>query len=244
MIPYPVLQNDHAESTGKTMKDFNRVYLEDGAYHHKADGFRAWFLADNYLAIKRQCVGRKRILDLGCGEGCLAGFVTDAEIDGVDYSDRALALNRELFPGRYQRLFRAELASLGDLGLTAGSYDCIVCSLTLMYLDGRNLRHCLDETLRLLAKGGIFVVTYPTVGPHRQGSSDAVEIPPAALKTVLEDVGYRICTMEPSCPFLPASVVEQSQNEKTCKSARAKYVAAAAQMKLETSYHFLIVGQK
>jgi SAM-dependent methyltransferase len=226
------------------MKDFNQAYVEDGAYHHQADGFRAWFLADNYLAIKRQCVGRKRILDLGCGEGCLAGYISDAEIDGVDYSDRALALNRELFPGRYRRLFRADLASLGDLDLTAGSYDCIVCSLTLMYLDGPNLRRCLDETLRLLAKGGIFVVTYPTVGPHRQGSADAAEVPPAALKTALEDVGYRICAMEPSCPFLPASLVEQSKNEETRESALGEYIAAAEQMKLENSYHFLIVGEK
>jgi SAM-dependent methyltransferase len=226
------------------MKDFDRVYREDGAYHCQADGFQAWFLADNYFAIKRQCVDRKRILDLGCGEGCLARYVTDAEIDGVDYSDRAIVLNRNLFPGRYRRLFRADLASLGDLALIAGSYDCIVCSLTLMYLDGPNLRRCLDETLRLLTKGGVFVATYPTVGPHRQGSPEAAEIPPAALEIALEDVGYRICTMEPSCPFLPASVVEQSKNEVTRESAHAKYIAAAAQMKLENSYHFLIVGQK
>ena len=204
------------------MKDFNRAYLEDGAYHHQADGFRAWFLADNYLAIKRQCVGRKRILDLGCGEGCLARYVTDAEFDGVDYSDRALALNRELFPGRYRHLFRADLACLGDLGLTACGYDCIVCSLTLMYLDGPNLRRCLDETLRLLAKGGIFVVTYPTVGPHRQGSIDAAEIPPAALKTALEDVGYRICAMEPSCPFLPPFVVRSSALPTVARSPKAR----------------------
>ncbi len=226
------------------MKDFKRVYLQEGAYHHAADGFRAWFLRDNYTAIKRHCAGRKRMLDLGCGEGCLADHVTDAEMDGVDYSDRALALNRELFPGRYRRLFRGDLGSLGDLGLAADSYDCIVCSLTLMYLDGPNLGRCLDQTIRLLTQGGIFVVTYPTVGPHRQGSPDAAELPPAALKKALEDAGYQICAMEPTCPFLPAAVVEQSKSEETRESARAQYVACAAQMKLENSYHFLLVGRK
>jgi hypothetical protein len=50
--------------------------------------------------------------------------------------------------------------------------------------------------------------------------------------------------MEPSCPFLPASLVEQSKNEETRESALGEYIAAAEQMKLENSYHFLIVGEK
>jgi SAM-dependent methyltransferase len=226
------------------MKDFKTIYLQEGPYHQKADGFRAWFLQDNYSAIASYCVGRKRILDLGCGEGCLAAYVTDAELDGVDYSDRAIALNRELFPGRYRRLLRSNLAELDDLGLDARYYDCIVCSLTLMYLEGADLDRCLAETWRLLSEGGAFVITYPTVGPHRKGNPDAVELPPAALKAVLERSGYRVSIIEPYCPFLAASVIEQSKDEATRAAARVQYLAAAVTMTLENSYHFLIVGQK
>ena len=226
------------------MREFEAFYLQYGPYHHKADGFRAWFLNDNYAAISRHCVGRRRILDLGCGEGCLAAYLTDVELDGVDYSDQALALNRELFPGSYQNLFKSDLAALVDLGLNEGYYDCIVCSLTLMYLEGDNLGRCLIETRRALSKGGIFVITYPTVGPHRQGNPDAVELPPAALKAMLECAGYRVSTIEPVCPFLEGSVIEQSKDEATRPSARTQYLAAAATMTVENSYHFLIVGEK
>ena len=164
------------------MKDFNTIYIQEGAYHHNVTGFRAWFLQDNYASIGRYCVGRKRILDLGCGEGCLAPYVADAELDGVDNPDRALALNRDLFPGRYRRLLRSDLARLDDLRLDGGYYDCIICSLTLMYLVGADLDRCLAEVWRLQSKGGIFLVTYPTLGPHRQGSPDAVEISPRRSK--------------------------------------------------------------
>lgn len=226
------------------MKDFNLVYLQDGAYHHRADGFRAWFLHDNYAAIGRHCMGRKRILDLGCGEGCLAAYVPDADIDGIDYSNRALALNRQLFPGRYQHLFQADLASIDNLNLAAGSYDCVASSLTLMYLEGAGLDRCLVETMRVLSDDGIFIVTYPTTGPHRQGSPDAVELAPQTLQAALERAGYRIFITEPICPFLPAPVVEQSKNNKTQSAARAQYLAAAATMTVENSYHFLMVGKK
>jgi SAM-dependent methyltransferase len=226
------------------MRDFETFYLQHGPYHHKADGFRAWFLNDNYAAISRHCVGRRRFLDLGCGEGCLAAYVTDIELDGVDYSDRAIALNRELFPGRYRRLFKSDLAALADLRLNEGYYDCIVCSLALMYLEADSLDRCLTETHRLLPKGGALLITYPTVGPHRKSNPDAVELPPAALKAVLERAGYRVSTIEPYCPFLAASVIEQSKEEATRAAARMQYLAAAAIMTVENSYHFLIVGEK
>jgi SAM-dependent methyltransferase len=226
------------------MKDFKTIYLQDGAYHYKADGFRAWFLQDNYATIASYCVGRKHILDLGCGEGCLAAYVTDAELDGVDYSEQAITLNRELFPGRYRRLLQSNLAALDELGLDASYYDCIACSLTLMYLEGADLDRCLAETWRLLSEGGAFVITYPTVGRHRQGSSHAAELPLPALKAVLERLGYRVIAIEPLCPFLPPSVVQQSTNETTRQAARTLYLTAAAKMTVENSYHFVIVCEK
>jgi SAM-dependent methyltransferase len=226
------------------MKDFESIYRKDGAYHHTVEGFRGWFLQNNYAAIAHHCVGRKRILDLGCGEGCLASYITNSELDGVDFSDRAIELNRELFPSRYRRLFQSDLAVLDNLRLDTEYYDCIVCSLTLMYLEGADLDRCLTETWRLLSKGGIFVITYPTVGPHRQGAVDAVELSPAALKAMLERARYRITAMEPLCPFLSSSVVEQSKNKDTREAARAQYLAAAAKMTIENSYHFIIVSEK
>jgi SAM-dependent methyltransferase len=226
------------------MKDFKAIYLHEGAYHHNADGFRAWFLFDNYAAIASYCVGRKRILDLGCGEGCLAAYITDAELDGVDYSEQAIALSRDLFPGRYRRLLQCNLAALDDLRLDARYYDCIVCSLTLMYLEGADLDRCLAETWRLLSEGGVCVITYPTVGPHRQGSSDAVELSPAELKAVLERAGYRVTAMKPFCPFLSSYLVEQSKVEATREAAHTQYLAAAAKMSIENSYHFVIVCEK
>src|SRR5215468_8947683 len=91
-----------------SLKDFKTIYREQGAYHRQAEGFKAWFLEDNYRAITSRWPAHGEILDLACGEGCLADGIGEQRLVGVDYSPDALRLNRELC-GRYAELH------LGDM---------------------------------------------------------------------------------------------------------------------------------
>jgi SAM-dependent methyltransferase len=226
------------------MKDFNQAYGAEGAYHYTATGFRAWFLDDNYRSIAARIGTSKRILDLGCGEGCLSHYIPNAKLVGVDYSQAALSLNAEIFPGRYESLLKGDLRDIGRLGLEDESFDAVGCSLTLMYLTDDDLADCLRAAHRLLAPGGRFVVTYPTVGALRRPNPEAAELEPSELARRLEAAGFAVDEMTPICPMVDKAVVDAAGDPARAADAKSAYEKAKENMTLDRSYHFVVVATK
>src|SRR5262245_18969083 len=222
-----------------TMKDFCALYQKEGAYHHRALGFKRWWLEDNYRAIAAECRAQDRVLDLACGEGCLSGYLQPALLVGVDYSADALELARQLYGGAYHQLLLGDMRHLEKLPLDRPGFDVVTCSLSLMYLLAEDLRHCLQQVHRFLVPGGLFVCTYPTVGPHRTGSAEACELPPHELQAELELAGFAVEKLQPFCPLVDATMVKDSEAPQTAAAARRAYEQAKQHMTLETSYHFL-----
>ncbi|MCA9668199.1 MAG: class I SAM-dependent methyltransferase [Myxococcales bacterium] len=230
-------------------KDFETIYATRGAYHRDARGFSAWFLEANYRAIVKHCRGAKRILDIGCGEGCLVDYLESPPSDGlvgVDCSPEAIALAAKLSPGRYDQLLVGDLRTLSELALPAGSFDTVVCSLALMYVMPDDLAGVLGGIAELLADDGLLVATYPTVGPHRKSAADAAELPPRELVRAVTAAGYEIAELSPFCPFVTSAVVEGSNSDDPACVAAAKqaFETAREEMTVESSYHFLCVARK
>ena len=86
------------------IKDFDKAYKKKGAYHVFAKGFDAWFLEENYSSIAQFCHSDHVVLDLGCGEGRLSDFLNCARLDGIDYLQSAIDLNKEIFGPKYHTL--------------------------------------------------------------------------------------------------------------------------------------------
>lgn len=231
-------------SSYEKMKDFKAIYRTEGAYHAQASGFRAWFLRDNYAAIAEECGKDDAVLDLACGEGCLGPYLDVKWLVGMDYSEEALRLNRELYPDVYDELVLGDLRVLGELNLPRSSFDVVTCSLSLMYLVGQDLDQCLREVWRFLLPGGCFVCTYPTVGPYRKGSPEAAELPAEELVERLRQAGFVLEKMGPICPLVSRRVVEQSESRESEAAAYREYLSARECMTLETSYHFLCRARK
>jgi SAM-dependent methyltransferase len=227
-----------------SLKDFDKIYRDGGAYHVNAKGFDAWFLDENYSKIASFCTGADTILDLGCGEGRFSDYVSAACIDGIDYLQSALELNRKVYGPRYRRLVHAHLKDLGSLHLSRGSYDRIVCSLTLMYLSRAELLQCLRAAGDLLKDDGIFVATYPNQTALRVPSKESLELPAHELVLAFEEANFSTGELIPVCPFLPEEIVKQSYISNTSETAKAKYLVARSQMDMSNSYHFLITAQK
>jgi SAM-dependent methyltransferase len=225
-----------------TMKDFRRIYEQEGAYHQRATGFRGWFLEDNYRALAAECGPADRVLDLACGEGCLAPHVPGRTLVGVDYSEVALQLNRELHPGVYAELIVGDLRRLDALPLGRGSFDTAVCSLSLMYLVGEDLRGCLRAVRALLRPGGAFAFTYPAVHALRPANDTAAELTPATLRALLAQAGFVEERAVPFCPLVPREVVARSEDPAQVVAARAVYEAARRGMTLDNCYHWLYRG--
>lgn len=227
-----------------TVKDFDKAYKERGAYHVHARGFDAWFLEDNYSKIAAFCDEGHTVLDIGCGEGRLSDFLKSHKLDGVDFLQSALDLNRNIYGQKYRRLIKAHLRDLGSLGLPDGYYDRIVCSLTLMYLTPDELIQCLTSAWRLLKDNGLFVATYPNSTPLRAPNSDSFELSVGELQLAFQEAGFQPQTPIPVCPYLPKEIVKASYDEGSTAAARENYLVARAQMDMTNSYHFLITARK
>ena len=223
-----------ARSYGE-MKDFRAIYRRQGAYHAGAEGFDGWFLRDNYAALAAACQPHHRVLDLACGEGCLGARLEVAHLAGVDYSEQALRLCAELHPGRYHELAPGDLRHLDRLDLPRRSFHRVLCSLSLMYLLPDDLDPALTQIRRFLVEGGLFAFTYPTVSAARPPNPTAAELAPDELTARLATAGFSDVQVEPLCPLVPGTVVEQSHRPAEREAARREYQARRQAMTLDNS---------
>jgi malonyl-CoA O-methyltransferase len=101
----------------------------------------------------------RRVLDLGTGTGTAARAIAarwpDAEVTGVDVSERMLAEARRLLPPELAGRVRFQHADASSLPFADGSFDLVTLS---------NMIPFFDEIARVLAPGG-FVAFSWSVGP-------------------------------------------------------------------------------
>jgi SAM-dependent methyltransferase len=103
-------------------------------------------------------VGGKKVLDMGCGEGCFSRFFarTGANVVGVDLSDALIgaAVEEEQRRPLGVKYFVADAANLNML--ESESFDVAFCYMAL--LDIRDYEGAISEASRVLKTGGRFVV--------------------------------------------------------------------------------------
>lgn len=145
-------------------------YAKKGAYHWREVGgklgeINAYTLGRYDLAL--DCLraagvrAGQSLLDIGCGDGALAGLAhrrAGLAVTGVDPTPAAIALARECFAAR-QWAGRFEVADAYDTGLPAESFDAAVSADVIEHV--RHPERLLAEARRLLKPGGVLVVTTP-----------------------------------------------------------------------------------
>ena len=111
-----------------------------------------------YLFAARWAAG-KRVLDVACGEGYGSATLARvaAHVTGVDVSDNAIAHAREAYTDRANLAFTH--ASCTRLPMPDASFDVVVSFETLEHIEGQEA--FLDEVARVLAPGGVFVLSCP-----------------------------------------------------------------------------------
>jgi SAM-dependent methyltransferase len=99
----------------------------------------------------------KRVLDLGCGYGWHCRYAREegaTAVLGVDISEKMLERAREMTSDpaiTYQR------AALEDLDLADGSFDVVISSLTLHYIEG--IDAIFGKLHKWLTQGGVVVLS-------------------------------------------------------------------------------------
>lgn len=107
-----------------------------------------------------------RLVDLGCGWGtfCFAWADRAAEVVGVDFSERSIALCRERLAREPHERLRFVCADAGATGLEGGAYDLVVAADLFEHLYPDDSARVAREAFRLLSPGGHFAVWTPNPG--------------------------------------------------------------------------------
>lgn len=121
-----------------------------------------WYEHLHRYAFASALAAGKRVLDAACGEGYGSALLADtaAEVLGVDIAAEVIDHARARYAGRAG--LRFEQASVAALdALPAASFDLICSFETLEHVDAATQRAMLDGFVRLLAPGGLLLISTP-----------------------------------------------------------------------------------
>lgn len=112
-------------------------------------------------AYARAWVTGKRVLDVACGEGYGAAFLaeTAASVVGVDVDGDTVRHARAAHPRANLEFLEGSAAAIPIDG--AASFDVITSFETIEHIDEASQLAFLSEVRRLLAPGGVFVISSP-----------------------------------------------------------------------------------
>jgi SAM-dependent methyltransferase len=125
----------------------------------------------------------RRVLDAGCGMAYGSALLAAAgasDVTGVDWAEEVLDDARRAMPAGVELV----AGDVTDLGFDDGAFDLIVSFEVIEHLDQPDL--ALDEFRRLLAPGGLLVVSSPNRDVYTPGNPHHVhEYTPAELHAAI-----------------------------------------------------------
>lgn len=99
--------------------------------------------------------GKRRLLDIGCGDGTIGGALQAGTVFGVDISRQCARLAR-------RRGVRAIVADAAGLPYPNAYFDAVYC-IDVLHHIGPNWRPTLAELYRVLTPGGALAIVEPDV---------------------------------------------------------------------------------
>lgn len=137
-----------------------------------------------------------RILDAGSGDGRFIKMLHDVQshnVEGLDYSDRAIAFSKILLPDT--KMVVGDLTKFESLS-EYGQYDCVFMIETLEHIEVADVNIVLENLQKILRPGGLVIITVPSTqlpmhDKHYQHFTQiSLEEYVARQFTVLETAGY------------------------------------------------------
>jgi cyclopropane fatty-acyl-phospholipid synthase-like methyltransferase len=122
-------------------------------------GFSNMAQLDKLLEVTA-LAAENRVLDLGCGNGAMAEYISDvtgAHVTGVDYIPEAIRQARERTADKRHRL-AFQVGYLGALGLPLHGYDTLISIDTLYFTD--DLEGTIERLHTLIVPGGQMGIFY------------------------------------------------------------------------------------
>jgi ubiquinone/menaquinone biosynthesis C-methylase UbiE len=137
--------------THQETSNVEKYERQAGVERRLLDRFRAALLKEV------DTLGPRRVLDAGCGEGIVAGWISEAlpavELHGVDARPEAIAEFRGRNPA-----FRAAVGDLYDLPYEAGEFDLVMAIEVLEHFE--RPRDALRELARVSSRSVVITVPH------------------------------------------------------------------------------------
>lgn len=102
-----------------------------------------------------------RVLDLGCGAGRNALFLTKQgfAISGIDTAHTGLEQAEQMAKNKKVTLQLLEADIYAPLPFASGSFDAIIAVQSIQHNTRKNIQYCLSECARVLAPHGLIFIT-------------------------------------------------------------------------------------
>ena len=139
--------------------DYERVppgYYD--AIFHRRRGMQSKWHHLKFRRVAEALEGHRRVLDVGCGPGTLAGNVPHHEWVGADISTRQIDYARRTYGDRGIRFYTDSPRDLPD---TERDFDAVSMIELIEHLEPLVLANMLDDALDRVRPGGKIVVTTP-----------------------------------------------------------------------------------
>lgn len=133
---------------------YDKNYKKKGCEHWKN---KSGFYDGIWKLVKKK---KGRILDIGCGCG---GIIDKAvNVMGVDCSKVAIAYAQERLPNILR------VGDVTNLECMDEYFDCVIMLELIEHLEDKDVDKALSEAMRVLKKGGQFILTTPNKEMRRQ----------------------------------------------------------------------------
>jgi SAM-dependent methyltransferase len=158
--------------------------------------FNAVDQKDHERLLDILCLGpSSRVVDLGCGIGTVAEYISDrtgARVTGVDFSEVAIRRATERTREKSNRL-AFQQKDLNELDLPTHSFDAAIAFDTLYFVrDLQKLTECVRLSLASRGKFAVFDSTFR----RDDASSDCLESHGSRFGSALRKVGWRFSAQD------------------------------------------------
>ena len=246
-----------ATRTSRAYAEFcERVFGRDFSQH----GFANMTQVDRLLEVLALGPGQ-RVLDLGCGNGGMAEYISDctgAHVTGIDYVPEAISQAQERARGKPDRLaFR--VGDMAHLDLDPGSLNALIAVDTLYFTAINDTVHQMKAILRPDGQMGIFYSqgaepwvpydTFPRETLHADGTTLAVALRENGLAyrawdLTQEDYRHAQLTQRISEELRPALELEGNLFLYESRHAEADGISAAIKAGVHRRYlYHVTVGE-
>ena len=161
-----ISHQDVIGSWDQAAEEFASFFAEGDEFYHK-------HIINPCLIDLLGDLGRKTILDVGCGEGHLARYLADQthrsiQVIGIDASEKMIRIAREKSQD-FSDCLAFQQGDMTDLaGVPSGFFDIAICNAALM--DIKNYTQAIKEVARTLKAQGAFVFSILHPCFHTPGS--------------------------------------------------------------------------